>query len=244
MAKTSAIIQARMGSTRLPEKIMKRLLGKTVLEHVILRVSKAKKIDEVIIATTIDEKDDAIVREAKRLGVVFYRGSEENVLARYYQAAKENNVDIVVRITSDCPLIDSNIIDGVIGFYKNNNYDIVTNAGINLEERTYPRGLDLEVFSFKILQNTYKKATKMHQREHVTPYIYETSSNIYYYKNEKNYSKHRWTLDTEEDWQLILKIYKHLYKGQHDFNYEDIIRVFDENPELIKINEHIEQKKL
>lgn len=242
--KIGAIIQARMGSTRLPEKVMKNLQGKTVLEHVIERVKQSKLIDEIIIATTTHERDEVIESEALRCGVDAFRGSEDDVLARYYYAAKENNLDVVVRITSDCPLIDPKIIDDIVQFYKNNNYDIVTNAGNDVENRTYPRGLDVEILSFDILENAYINASEKYQREHVTPYIYEVAQNKFFYKNQSDYSKYRWTLDTDEDFQLIKEIYKVLYKGVHDFYLDDIISLLNEQPSLQLINAHIEQKKL
>lgn len=244
MRKVVAIIQARMGSTRLPGKVMKDLFGKTVLAHVIERVKQSKEIDEIVIATTTLEKDDAIVKEAKKCGVKYFRGSEEDVLSRYYYAAKENNADIVVRITSDCPLIDPIIIDSIVKFYKENDYDIVTNAGIDLSQRTFPRGLDTEVFSFKVLEKAFNNAKENYQREHVTPYIYENSNKIYYYKKDIDYSKYRWTLDTEEDFQLIKSIYQYLYKGKHDFYLDDILELFNKYPVLVKINAHVEQKKI
>lgn len=243
--KTAAIIQARMGSTRLPGKILKDLMGKTILQHVIERLQQAKNIDEIIIATTTLAQDDVVVDEALKCGVKYFRGSEKDVLARYYGAAKENNIDIVVRITSDCPLIDPLVTDGIIDFFKQDGtYDIVTNAGSDLTKRTYPRGLDTEVFSFRALEKDYRQADKEYQREHVTPYIYENSSKIYYYKNAVDYSMFRWTLDTEEDFDLIKEVYRYLYSGQHDFNLLDIVNLFSKHPELIKINAHIEQKKL
>ena len=173
--KIGAIIQARMGSTRLSGKVMKELEGKTVLEHVIERVKQSKMIEEIIIATTVHGRDDVIESEALRCGVKAFRGSEDDVLSRYYYAAKENEIDVIVRITSDCPLIDWKIIDKVISKFMENEYDIVTNAGLELEQRTFPRGLDLEVFSFSVLSNAFNNATEKYQREHVSPYIYETS---------------------------------------------------------------------
>jgi len=242
--KMVAIIQARMGSTRLSGKVMKELKGKTVLSHVIERVRQSKMIDDIIIATTILDKDDVIEQEAIKYGAKVFRGSEEDVLSRYYYAAKENNADIVIRITSDCPLIDSNVIDEIIRYYLNNDYEIVTNAGSDLSQRTYPRGLDTEIFSFQMLENAFSKAKQKYQREHVTPHIYENSDKIYFYKNSIDYSKYRWTLDTEEDYELINIIYDRLYKGKHDFYLDDIIKLFYNEPQLIRINEHIEQKKL
>lgn len=242
--KTVAIIQARMGSTRFFGKVMTKIADRTVLEHVITRVRQSKRVDEIVIATTTKLDDDLIVDEAKQIGVNYFRGSEDDVLSRYYYAAKENSADIVVRITSDCPLIDPKIIDGMLEFYKNNNYNIVSNAGSDLTQRTYPRGLDTEIFSFKQLEDAFNKADKTYQREHVTPYIYENTKNIFYYKNNQDNSNHRWTLDTREDFELITKIYDLLYTGQHDFYLKEILGVFDKKPELLNINAHIEQKKI
>jgi len=244
MSKVVCIIQARMGSTRLPGKVLKDLFGKKALEHLIERVKQSKLIDEIIIATTESEQDNAIVEQAEKSGVKYFRGSENDVLSRYYNAAKENSADIVIRITSDCPLIDPFIIDDVIRFFQENDYSIVTNAGNDINQRTYPRGLDVEVFSFEALQEAFKYATENYQREHVTPYIYEHAEKIYYYKNNIDYSNYRWTLDTEEDFELISMIYKLLYRGKHDFYFDDILKLFEQHPELSKINEHVEQKKL
>lgn len=242
--KVVAIIQARIGSTRLSGKIMKELCGKTVLEHVINRVKLARNIDEIIIATTIEENDDIVEKEAKKCGVTVFRGSEENVLSRYYFAAQRANADVVVRITSDCPLIDPEVTGDVINYYLEHNLDIVTNGGIDLKERTYPRGLDTEVFSYNQLENAYLKATKQYQREHVTPYIYENSTKVFYFKNNTDYSYYRWTLDTPEDYKLIKCIYERLYSGHHNFRWKDVLKLFDEDPSLFEINCNIEQKKL
>lgn len=242
--KIGAVIQARVGSSRLPRKIMKKIEGKTVLDHVITRVNQSTRIDEIIVATTLHERDSVIESEALKCGVKVFRGSEEDVLSRYYYAAKQNKLDVIVRITSDCPLIDPVLLDDIIQFYQSNNYDIITNAGNELDKRTYPRGLDIEIFSVEILENAYYNAEEKYQREHVTPYIYEKYRDVYIYKNDIDYSKFRWTLDTAEDLQLITEIYKRLYHGKHDFFMDDIIKLFDSNPELFKINAHVEQKKL
>lgn len=244
MSRVVAIIQARMGSTRLQGKVMKNICGRSVLSHEIERIKQANTIDEIVIATTLSESDNIIVEESIKEGVRVYRGSEDNVLSRYYEASLEYKADTIVRITSDCPLIDPHIIDEVIGFYLENNYDLVTNAGLYQENRTYPRGLDLEVFSFRILKEAFEKASKDYHFEHVTPYIYENSENIYYYKNKFDFSKHRWTLDTEEDFTLINEIYNDLYEGSHNFYFKNILDLFDLKPNLFGINSHIVQKKV
>lgn len=242
--KIGAIIQARMGSSRLSGKVMIEIKGKTVLQHVIERVSKSKMIDEIIIATTVHDRDDIIENEALRCGVKVFRGSEDDVLSRYYYASKENILDIVVRITSDCPLIDPEIIDAVVSSYKNGDYDIATNAGIDVDQRTFPRGLDLEVFSFEVLKETFRNAKQKYHREHVSPHIYENSKKIFVYKNDVDYSKHRWTLDLDDDLKLIEEIYERLYVNQHNFGLKEILEVFESNRELFEINSHIEQKKI
>lgn len=239
-----AVIQARMGSTRLPGKVMMKIKGKSVLAHVISRVKQSKEIDDIVIATTTKADDDAIVEEANKLNVKCFRGSEDDVLSRYYYAAKENKADVVVRITSDCPLIDPHVIDETISFYKKNEYVYVANAGPNSDQRTYPRGLDTEVFSLNQLVIAYKEANEIYQREHVTPYIYESNNNIFYYKNDIDYSKQRWTLDTFEDFKLITTIYEELYNGQHDFYLKEIMELFERKPELFNINCHVKQKHL
>lgn len=242
--KIGAIIQARMGSTRLPKKVMKKLQGKTVLEHVIERVKQSKLIDEIIIATTTCNRDNDIESEALRCGVKVFRGSEDDVLSRYYHAAKDNYLDVVIRITSDCPLIDARILDKMIDFYLKNHYEIVSNAGSDLSNRTYPRGLDTEVFSFDVLEHAFYHSKEQYHREHVTPFIYENSERIAYYKHHKDFSKYRWTLDTIEDLELISKVYAYLYHGVHDFYLDDIVELFEKMPELYEINAHIEQKKI
>lgn len=242
--KIGVIIQARMGSSRLPGKVMKKIQGKTVLEHVIERVKQSKLIDEIIIATTTHVPDSVIESEALRCGAKAFRGSEDDVLSRYYYAAKENNLDVVVRITSDCPLIDPIVLDEIVSFYLKNNYNIVSNAGSDSKNRTYPRGLDSEIFSFNVLKYAFNNAEEKYQREHVTPLIYEKFRNIFYYKSNIDYSMYRWTLDTEEDFKLISKIYMNLYHGEHNFYMNEIVKLFENKPWLSNINSHINQKSI
>ncbi|WP_209121611.1 cytidylyltransferase domain-containing protein [Alkalihalobacillus sp. BA299] len=242
--KIGAIIQARMGSTRLSGKVMKQIMGKTVLSHVIERVKQSKLIEDIVIATTVHERDNNIEAEALKCGLSVFRGSEDDVLSRYYYAAKQHNTDVIIRITSDCPVIDPIVIDEIISCYLEGQYDLVTNAGSDLTQRTYPRGLDTEVFSFKALEDAFVNAKEKYQSEHVTPYIYEQSHKIYYFKNDVDYSRYRLTLDTKEDFELISEIYKRMYKGRHDFYLNDIIELFEREPNLFNINAHIEQKKI
>ncbi|WP_017470749.1 cytidylyltransferase domain-containing protein [Amphibacillus jilinensis] len=242
--KIGVIIQARMGSARLPGKVMKEVEDKPILDHVITRVKQSKYVDKIIIATTSDEKDNCIEKLSLKCGVSVFRGNEFDVLSRYYYAAEENHIDVVVRVTSDCPLIDPKILDKMIEFYLNKDYEIVSNAGSDTSQRTYPRGLDVEIFSYEALKKSHMEAKEAYQREHVTPYIYENSDKVFYYKNDVDFSHHRWTLDTKEDFSLINKIYQRLYQGQHDFYMSDIIELFNNDHSLYKINQHVEQKKM
>ncbi len=240
---TAIIVQARMGSTRLPGKIMKKVLGKPLLEYQLERLLRVKQADQVIIATTDNGEEQPIVDLCQRLGVPYFRGPEHDVLARYYSAASQFGADVVVRITSDCPLIDPAVVDKVIGYYLAHQaeYDYVSNTFSN---RTYPRGMDTEVFSFRALKEAHKEATDQAEREHVTLFIVWRPDR-FRIKNlpyEKDYSHYRWTVDTPEDFALIEKIITALYPVNPHFTLEDCLKLIEENPEWTKINAHIKQK--
>lgn len=245
--KTIAIIQARMGSTRLPGKVMKKLCTQTVLTHVINRVKACHRIDQIVIATTTSNEDDCLIKEAERLEVKWFRGSENNVLERYYLAAKEFQADAIMRITSDCPLLDVEILDDLLSFFQEE-----SKMGLDIDylsnnlRRSFPRGLDAELFTFKALEIAYHNATKDYEKEHVTPYIYEHPDlfSLHNLAHDDDLSFHRWTLDTAEDYKLIKIIYENLYQENHLFGMDDILEFLEENPELIKINAHIQQKQL
>lgn len=239
--KCAAIIQARMGSTRLPGKVMKTLADKTVLAHVIERVQAFQNVQEIVVATTLEGKDDSIVEEAKRLGIMVYRGSESDVLSRYYEAALKAQAETVVRITSDCPLIDPEVSSLVIEeYFVNQECDYVSNT----QERTYPRGLDTEVFSFASLATAQREAIQPHDREHVTPYIYNNPKffSCRSVRNQGSIPEYRWTLDTPEDWELICRVYSALYQPGRLFSWREAATLMQENPEWISINSNIQQK--
>jgi spore coat polysaccharide biosynthesis protein SpsF len=242
----AAIIQARFGSTRLPGKIIRLISGKPILWHVWNRLTHSKMINDVIIATTTNSEDDQIENFCVENNIHFNRGSAEDVLSRYYETAKKFNVDIIIRITSDCPVIDPEILDDMINFFKAENCKYKLDYLSNTLERTFPRGLDVEIFSFEALQKTFSEAKEIYEREHVTPYIYMhpecfTLKNFY---NDKDYSFHRWTVDTNDDLELIKEIYISLYNGNNIFLVKDILKLFDIRPELIKINQTVKQKNL
>lgn len=240
--KVLAIVQARMGSSRLPGKVLKQVNGKSLLLHQVDRLKKCQKIHQIVIATTIKPEDDQIVKLCENNDIDFFRGSEDDVLERYYETRKNFGGEVIVRLTSDCPLIDPNVVDGTIQFFLDNTFDYVSNT----IERTFPRGLDTEVFSKEVLEVAFNNATLVRDREHVTAYVYSHPEkfNVGMYKDECDYSFYRWTVDTEEDFQLIKKIFE-AYKGEEEkLNYSAIITLMENNPEWKKINEHIEQKKI
>lgn len=238
----AAIIQARMGSTRLPGKVLKTLGDRTVLGHVITRVKSIPLIHRVVVATTLLPEDAAIADEARRFGATVYRGSERHVLSRYYEAAMEAKADVVVRFTSDCPLLDPKISERVIQTFLDGDYDYVR---LGLE--THPRGLDSEVFTFAALKRAHEEAVKDYEFEHVTPYILERPEQFklgVVQQNEDD-SRYRLTLDTPEDWQLIEKIYNALYKGKGEiFSWPDVKRALLAHPDWVQINAGVRQKKL
>lgn len=237
------IVQARMTSTRLPGKVLKTVLGKSLLEYQVERLQRVKLADQIVIATTTNNTDHPIVGLCDRLAVPYFCGPEEDVLARYYKAAQAYGADIVIRITSDCPLIDPEVIDEVIKYYINhlNQYDYVSNS----LKRTYPRGMDTEVFSFKVLEEAFQESTEQPDREHVTPFIYRHPeryrlANVAYFENQSN---HRWTVDTPEDFELIKRIIEAVYPANKLFTLRDMLDLLAHNPDWVKINNHIEQKK-
>jgi len=239
-----AIIQAHMGSTRLPGKVLIDIIGKPMLWHVVSRVRYAEHINNLVIATTTNRNDDKIVDFCKLYNIDCYKGSEEDVLDRYYQTAKFWQADSIVRITSDCPLIDPKIINKVISVYLENKDNI--DGASNTIRRTYPRGLDVEVISFRTLEKVWKEAKKDYQREHVTIYIYEHAKQfkLYSVENDENLAHHRWTVDEEKDLEFVKEVYERLYKEGKIFLMEDVIDLLKREPHLKEINKDVKQKEL
>lgn len=239
--KVVAIVQARMGSTRLPGKVLKEVLSRPLLSYQVERMKKATLIDELVIATT-PFNNEPIIELCEREDVAYFVGSEKDVLERYYQAAKQFEADIVVRMTSDCPLIDPNIIDQVINMYLKNDFDYVSNTQL----RTFPRGMDTEVFSFDALERAYHEAKIEYEHEHVTPYLYlnKDKFKIGQYTQENDTNNIRLTVDTPEDFELIRRIFEALYANNPHFSLEDILMLLQQYPEWLDINKEIVQKKL
>lgn len=236
-----------MGSTRLPGKVLKDLAGKPVLWHILTRIQSCRHVDEIVVATTDLPEDDPIVNACAQWQVRSFRGSAQDVLSRYFHAAQNAQAHTIVRITSDCPVIDPQIIDEIItSFHKLNRFTQAVDYLSNTQVRTYPRGLDTEVFTFSGLEQANANANEEYEREHVTPYFYLHPEifKIRQYTDKANHARLRWTLDTEEDYQLMQEIYKRLYKPEKLFLYEDILKIFQDEPALASINAHVEQKKL
>lgn len=235
------IVQARMGSTRLPGKVLKKVQGKTLLEFLIERVKIAKLVDQVIIATTHSQKDKAIATVASRNNLKVFRGSENDVLDRYFQCANHFHLKTIVRITGDCPLIDPKIIDEVIRFYRKGRFDYATN-GI---DSTFPDGMDVEVFSFKALKRAWSEARLESEREHVTAYIWKNKSifKIGTYKGSVDNSSLRLTVDEPKDLKLVRRIIADLYPKNSEFSLADIILHLKKNPSLLKINSKISRNE-
>lgn len=238
--KTVIIVQARMTSSRLPGKILKEVLGKPLLEYQIERLRRIHSADEIVIATTVNETDQPVVDLCERLGVSYFRGSEEDVLARYYGAALQYGADIVVRSTADCPVIDPEISENTIRYFLEHQHEL---DYVRIEK--YPRGLDTEVFSFKVLEESYNEAQEKPEREHVTPFLYRNPERyrIKYINSNIDLSQYRWTVDTEEDYELIKRIIEKIYPVKKNFDLYDIINMLSENADLCLINKDVRQKK-
>jgi glutamate-1-semialdehyde 2,1-aminomutase/spore coat polysaccharide biosynthesis protein SpsF len=230
--KVVALIQARMGSTRLPGKMLAPLLDKPLITWVIERAKKAKLVDAVVLATSQEEKNKVLINAARKSGIECFAGSENDVLDRFYQCAKKFKARNIVRITGDCPLIDPQIIDEVITLFKDNELDYAC----NVLPPTYPDGFDVEVFSFKSLERAWKEAKLPSEREHVTPYIWKNQDLFkrMTLKNNEDLSKIRLTVDEKEDLVVVENILKKI--GFDDFRLADVVRVIKDNPRLLEPN--------
>lgn len=242
--KVVATIEARIGSTRLPRKVLLPFLGKPCLEVMIERLKRSRKLDLILVATTVNLKDKAIADLCRKLKIHFYRGSEEDVLKRLVEAGKNVTADVIVRTTADCPLVDWRIVDRLVKLYQSGNYDYVS----NVIERSFPLGFDVEVFSFKKLQEIEKTATEQVYREH-PPYYFYTHPNKFRLKNWKARGKMhrpdlRVTLDTQEDYIVLTKIIEKLHPLNPDFSAEDVVELLHQHPEWVSINSHIKHRHL
>ncbi|MEW6049507.1 MAG: glycosyltransferase family protein [Candidatus Zixiibacteriota bacterium] len=231
------VLQARMSSTRLPEKVLRPILGRPMLARQLERVADATMIDTLAVATSTEKDDDPIEQLCSTIGISCYRGSLPDVLDRYYGCAQQFGGDTIVRLTGDCPLADPDIIDQAIVLFQRGGADYVSNS----VERTFPRGLDVEVFSFEALETSYRHAKLAGEREHVTPYIYThpLQFSLCQLTQVEDMSHHRWTVDEPEDFEFVSRVYETLYPRNPRFRTADILKLLEQEPNLISINAHI-----
>ena len=276
MTNTVAIIQARMSSSRLPGKVLLDIGGKPMLEWVVERTRRAETIHQVVVATTLNESDDPVFEFCKQKDYRVGRGSVHDVLDRYYQIARHFEAGIVVRITADCPLIDPGLIGQTVKMLFSMTgslelraklltpqFDFVTNRLPPPWGRTYPIGLDVEVMTFEALEQAWKRAISKHQREHVTPYLYEGTPvdqlkynipgspfssamtpeghHIALMHHTPDYGHLRWTVDTPEDLELVRTIVSRFPPNDH-FSWKDVLDLFEREPDLAQINSRVQHK--
>ena len=254
-----AVIQARMGSTRLPGKVLAEIGGRSMLAQVCRRVARAATVDRLVVATTVRPEDEAVVDECERLGVACFRGSEHDVLDRYCRAARAYEADAIVRITADCPLIDPDVIDLVVRAFLEERPDYAANT----LRRTWPRGLDTEVTNSAALARADREATEPYQRVHVTPYLYQhpdrfrllAVSGARFHRarhvenvphvdvpHSEDFSRHRWTVDLPADLDFVRGIYRR-FDGD-TFSWEEVLQLLAREPALADVNGHVRQKHL
>jgi spore coat polysaccharide biosynthesis protein SpsF len=237
--RTVAIVQARTGSTRLPGKVLLPLLGAPMLAWVVRRATRARSLDAVVVATTVDPSDDPIHDLARREGWPVVRGSVDDLLDRYMTAARDHRADVVVRITADCPLIDPAVIDLTVDAFHAGDWDYASNS---LEPRTFPRGLDVEVIAREALDRAWRDDTDPAWREHATPYIYRHPElfRILAVTAAENHADQRWSVDTPEDYELVRRIYEAI--GRDDFTWLEALAVVEAHPDWMELNRDVVQK--
>lgn len=236
------VIQARAGSTRLPNKVMRPLVGKPLLARMVERVAAARLVGTIVVATTTDAADDPLVELCNEEGFNCYRGDAADLLDRHYQAGRQWHATTVIKIPSDCPLIDPDIIDRVISYFLDHlgEFDYVS----NLHPATYPDGNDVEIMTMPALEIAWREATRPLQREHTTPYLWENPARFRIgnvtWESGLDYSMtHRWTIDYEEDYLFILAVYEALYPDNPRFSLGDVLTYLEAHPEVGAINSHL-----
>ncbi|MGE5073426.1 MAG: cytidylyltransferase domain-containing protein [Anaerolineae bacterium] len=263
-----AIIQARMASSRLPGKVLLDIAGEPMLKRVVVRTSRATCTDSVLVATTIDASDDSIAAFCDAEGIMFTRGSQFDVLDRYYQAAREFKADIVVRVTADCPAIDPDLIDKAVNALRDQaadpncapRFDFVANRLPPPFSRTFPIGLDVEVCTFAALERAWKEGHEPIHREHVMPYLYEgvelrksspelstgvspRGFRVALLNHVPDYGSYRWTVDTPEDLEFMRQVCAR-FKGRDDFSWEELLQLVRREPQVAAINAAVQHKTL
>ena len=237
--KIVAIVQARMNSSRLPGKIMKKINGEPVLGLLLNRLKSSKKISKIVVATSKDKNNSSLIKYLKKIDYDFYEGSEENVLERYFLTAKKFSADIIIRITGDCPLIDASLVDNAIDKFFQKGCEYLSNAN----PPTYPDGLDIEIFSFERLEEANNLSNDISEREHVTPFIKKNNAvRKFNVKNSKDFSQLRWTIDEPEDFDVISNIFNHFHP-RVDFGWKEVLNLYKINPEIFVNNLHIKRNE-
>lgn len=236
-----AVLQARASSRRLPNKVLMPLLGEPMLARQIERLKRVHRIDRIVLATSVESSDQPVADIAQRTGIEAYRGSLEDVLDRYYQAAAPHRPDWVVRVTGDCPLLDPDVVDQLIAETCNTNFDY----GSNAIKPTWPDGLDCEVMRFSALERAWREAKTTVEREHVTPYIYNNPGlfRIHHMRGETDLSGLRWTVDEPRDFEFVTRVYEALYPHNRAFSSADVLDFLAKNPEVLALNADIERNE-
>lgn len=233
--KVVALVQARMGSTRLPNKVMKPMGGIPMIELLLSRLSQAEEVDQIVVATSTDRRNQPLVEHVHKLGYACEQGSENDVLDRFVQAAQVHQADVVVRITGDCPLVDPGLVDEVIRRFKAAGVDYFS----NISPPTYPDGLDIEVCTFKALEQASQEASKPFDREHVTPYLRESGRfNTASTRNSRDFSALRWTVDESADFAVIEKVFQHFHP-RTNFTWGEVLSLQQQRPDIFNTNQHI-----
>lgn len=240
--KVVAIVQARMGSSRLPGKVLADLGGRPVLEWVLRRASRAERIEQVLVATTINPEDDAVARFCKEAGYDCFRGSAFDVLDRYYRAAQASGADVIVRLTGDCPLIDPDLLDANVETFLAAEPPLDFAANRLPGDRTLPIGLDTEICTRAALERAWAEAQQPHEREHVMPYFYEHPQdfNILHMRHEPDYGDYRWTVDTPEDLELLRQVVAHF--DDDTFSWKAVLALFEQQPALADVNAGVQHR--
>jgi spore coat polysaccharide biosynthesis protein SpsF len=258
--KTIAIIQARLGSFRLPGKVLLDIAGQPMLSRVVSRLRRSALLDGLVVATTLDVSDDSLVEFCRERGYDCLRGSQFDVLDRYYQAAKKLKAARVVRITADCPVIDPLLVDQAVQEFERSGADFLTNRLPPPFGRTFPIGLDIEICSFSALECAWQEADQPYQREHVMPYFYEDATleiisptlsrartgrgfKVLLLNHVPDYGSLRWTVDTPADLEFMQQVYAH-FDGRDDFSWLDVLSLVQKHPELATINAGEKHKTL
>ncbi len=237
--KVIAIVQARMGSTRLPSKVMKPICGIPMIEHLLARLSQAKELNQIVVATSVDKCNQPLIDHVRKLGYACEQGSENDVLSRFVNAARVHHADVVVRITGDCPLVDPKLVDEAIRYFKTAKLDYLSNS----IPPTYPDGLDIEICSYHALEKASYETTKPFDLEHVTPYLRESGlfkiANMQY---KEDLSTLRWTVDEADDFTVIEKVFQY-FKPRQNFSWTDVLNLYNQQPDIFQNNQHISRNE-